>query len=384
MALTQIKIRRDSAADFQSANPTLAAGEFAYETDTEKMKVGDGSTAYNSLQFIDGDSAVALSKGYAAGGVTPSAVDTINSFEFASSGNATDAGDLIGWMRYATGHSDSSHGYVSGGALDPSHPNGSPSTTNISRFSFGSSVSSSDVGTLAVDCWLATGTESPTAGVTSLGVDPNTPNPSGKNEAIQYFPFASSTTTTNLGDMPRGADGQAGLSATDYGYVVGVVPKVPFGASIFRFQRHSFAAANGSLMPLSLSPARSVMTGTQSSTTGYLSGGRQYSPAPFPSPFMTSGNYVNEITKVPFASATITSSSDGGDLAVENAHGTAGHEDGDNHGYISGGQLASPPSPPLSYTKKNTIQRFPFANDNNGTDVGDLTTTLEYHTGHEG
>jgi hypothetical protein len=48
----QIQIRRGTAADWTSADPTLADGEMAYETDTGKFKVGDGSTAWTSLGYI--------------------------------------------------------------------------------------------------------------------------------------------------------------------------------------------------------------------------------------------------------------------------------------------------------------------------------------------
>ena len=47
-----IKLRRDSAADWTSANPTLAEGEVGIETDTDKMKVGDGSTVWSSLSYM--------------------------------------------------------------------------------------------------------------------------------------------------------------------------------------------------------------------------------------------------------------------------------------------------------------------------------------------
>jgi hypothetical protein len=47
----QIQIRRGTAAAWTSANPTLAAGEFAMETDTDKYKFGDGSTAWTSLGY---------------------------------------------------------------------------------------------------------------------------------------------------------------------------------------------------------------------------------------------------------------------------------------------------------------------------------------------
>lgn len=43
--------RRDTAANWTSANPTLLAGELGYETDTGKWKVGDGSTAWTALGY---------------------------------------------------------------------------------------------------------------------------------------------------------------------------------------------------------------------------------------------------------------------------------------------------------------------------------------------
>jgi len=51
--VAQICIRRDTAANFTSANPTLALGEIAYETDTRNLKVGDGATAWTALPYIN-------------------------------------------------------------------------------------------------------------------------------------------------------------------------------------------------------------------------------------------------------------------------------------------------------------------------------------------
>lgn len=49
--VTQIQIRRGTASQWTSTNPTLASGEQGYETDTGKMKIGNGSTAWNSLSY---------------------------------------------------------------------------------------------------------------------------------------------------------------------------------------------------------------------------------------------------------------------------------------------------------------------------------------------
>jgi hypothetical protein len=47
-----IQIRRDTASNWTSANPTLANGELGIETDTSKIKVGDGSTAWSSKTYL--------------------------------------------------------------------------------------------------------------------------------------------------------------------------------------------------------------------------------------------------------------------------------------------------------------------------------------------
>lgn len=48
---TIIQLRRDTAANWTSTNPVLAAGEQGFETDTKKIKVGDGTTAWASLAY---------------------------------------------------------------------------------------------------------------------------------------------------------------------------------------------------------------------------------------------------------------------------------------------------------------------------------------------
>jgi len=50
---TKIQSRRDTAANWTSVNPALAAGELGYETDTGKLKVGDGTTLWSSLVYAN-------------------------------------------------------------------------------------------------------------------------------------------------------------------------------------------------------------------------------------------------------------------------------------------------------------------------------------------
>lgn len=50
--MTTIKLRRGLSTAFSTNNPVLAAGEPAFATDTGILKIGDGTTAYNSLPSI--------------------------------------------------------------------------------------------------------------------------------------------------------------------------------------------------------------------------------------------------------------------------------------------------------------------------------------------
>jgi hypothetical protein len=79
--VTQIQVRRGTASQWTSTNPTLASGEWGFETDTAKVKIGNGSTAWNSLGYqgagdIEGVTAgTGLSGGGTSGTVTVS-IDT--------------------------------------------------------------------------------------------------------------------------------------------------------------------------------------------------------------------------------------------------------------------------------------------------------------------
>ena len=50
-AQTVIKLRRDTAADWESVDPILAEGELGIETDTNRIKIGDGATEWTGLPY---------------------------------------------------------------------------------------------------------------------------------------------------------------------------------------------------------------------------------------------------------------------------------------------------------------------------------------------
>ena len=55
----KIQIKRTTASAWTSLNPTLDNGEFGYETDTAKFKIGNGSTAWTSLAYANANLSVA-------------------------------------------------------------------------------------------------------------------------------------------------------------------------------------------------------------------------------------------------------------------------------------------------------------------------------------
>lgn len=51
--LTQIQLRQGNASEWTSENPTLASGEGGYELDTGLFKIGDGTTSWDSLNYLN-------------------------------------------------------------------------------------------------------------------------------------------------------------------------------------------------------------------------------------------------------------------------------------------------------------------------------------------
>ena len=47
----RVQLRRGTISQWTAANPTLLAGEAGYETDTGRLRIGDGTTAFLSLPY---------------------------------------------------------------------------------------------------------------------------------------------------------------------------------------------------------------------------------------------------------------------------------------------------------------------------------------------
>lgn len=51
-----ILLRSDTSTNWLDANPILALGEAGYETDTHKLKIGNGTTNWKDLSYIASES----------------------------------------------------------------------------------------------------------------------------------------------------------------------------------------------------------------------------------------------------------------------------------------------------------------------------------------
>lgn len=119
---SKIQLRRDTAANWTSVNPTLSQGELGYETDTDKVKVGDGSTTWTGLGYlidgVSGAGGIALTDLSVTTELTPleggslTYDNTTGVFNFTPAAVPTDTNDLTNGAGFLTASAIS--GAVSG------------------------------------------------------------------------------------------------------------------------------------------------------------------------------------------------------------------------------------------------------------------------------
>lgn len=61
---TQLQVRNDTASNWTTSNPTLLSGELGAETDTLKLKVGNGTLTWGDLAAIPTEQIVVLNTAY--------------------------------------------------------------------------------------------------------------------------------------------------------------------------------------------------------------------------------------------------------------------------------------------------------------------------------
>ncbi|SVA55997.1 uncharacterized protein METZ01_LOCUS108851 [marine metagenome] len=170
--------------------------------------------------------------GYTMGGHTNASnnVDHVWKYAFDSTANATDVGNLtVG--RYANSNSSSSsaaYGYMHGGSAEPSVMQHEV----IDKFSFSSDGDAADVGDLTFVTSNPHGASSSTYGHCMGGY-----SPSAVTNVISRYSFASDGNAVDWGDLTVARHGSSSSSATTHGYCTGgvsttdVIDKFPYASS---------------------------------------------------------------------------------------------------------------------------------------------------------
>jgi hypothetical protein len=83
----KIQVRRGTASAWITANTVLSAGEIGFETDTLRIKIGDGTTAWTALGYASGGSSYATTA--TAAGTTTLTVASAYAQFFTGSANQT-------------------------------------------------------------------------------------------------------------------------------------------------------------------------------------------------------------------------------------------------------------------------------------------------------
>jgi hypothetical protein len=258
-------------------------------------------------------------------------------------------GDLTQAGRGSGGQSSQTHGYVSG--------NGASNV--IDKFTFSTDANATDVGDLTAGRYKITGQSDVVNGFGYATAGQS-------NHGIDKFSFSTDGNSTDIGEITVGRYAPAGQSDTvnGFGYTSGGIEAAPGNSNVidkFSFTSNGNATDVGNLWRES-----SGLAGQSSSTHGYTSGGVKKWPPSYPAVYV---NY-NTIEKFPFVSGG--NSSDISDLTQARQAGAG--QSSTTHGYTSGaGTNGVSPAPASNIYWANTIDKFPFASDDNATDVGDLT-----------
>lgn len=166
--MTKIQLRRDTASNWSTNNPTPAAGEPCFETDTGKLKIGDGSTAYNDLAYQGGGS-VPDNMVTTDTTQTISGLKTFKPSDTASYGVKT--GLAVGSMRLGTNTASSPNPVISGEGIKIVNSSGSQiaSFDNTGSFTLGNSTATHSTNILANTANIKAGSSINYAGTLAIG-----------------------------------------------------------------------------------------------------------------------------------------------------------------------------------------------------------------------
>lgn len=100
--MAKIKLRRDTYQNWFDANPVLALGEPAYDTTNNKLKIGDGTTHWQSLSYLTDETGTRTTDSNPVELATPTIVWSsldrwIASAKLTIQVETNETGDATGW-----------------------------------------------------------------------------------------------------------------------------------------------------------------------------------------------------------------------------------------------------------------------------------------------
>ena len=191
-------------------------------------EVGDMATGINTTgRYSCGSNSSAthayFSGGYGPGEYTPNTADVIERMSFASKGTAVDCGDLVRHMNMQAGTSNETHGYLHCGIRAVNDPTGAAGAySEISRFDFGSSVTSADIGNVlsGVDAGRTAGSSDIPNGYGYIAGG-GSYNGASQYEPVTRYAMVSSADSVDVGDMEVSSQTRSGSSSETHGYSAG-------------------------------------------------------------------------------------------------------------------------------------------------------------------
>jgi len=321
-------------------------------------------TGYQWYNIFDLDSGNPEFPGYVAGFVsggeiaTPTYVNKIEKFNFASQAVVTDHGDLTTAVHGNSGASSEAKGYSLGG-----QNTGAALTSTIEAFPFANASTAAGVGSFSKTQYLSSSHASLTDnnGFASASFDATTPGTYASVD-VEKFSLSSEQTAVDIADMTTGRYSAAGISSSTTGYIAGGQVN---GTNVPKDQIESFSFASPVVTSSvgTLTVAKTQVSGQSSATDGYVAGGVNSSIT----------TKYTDIESFPFAAPPVTST-DVGDLSAERQN-TIGISSRD-FGYVAGG---------FETLYVDTIERYPFAGGVGltSTGVGVLSEAKRFGAGHQ-
>jgi len=274
-----------------------------------------------------------------SGGGSPSATNIIQSFNLATTGNASDYGDLLGSLTAHTSFASSSRAVFAGGT------NGADRIEYVTISSSGNAADFGNLITTGSYLLYPAGLSNSTRGIVAGGDNGDNQN------IIQYITIATTGNATDFGDLDSPRDQFSAAASPTRGLFFG-----GSGTGDKKTIQYVTIATTSNTVDFGDFSTESWFNGSLSNSTRAVT---QLGT-------ITGSGYSSTMEYVTIA--TTGNSTDFGDILTSSIRETAGTSSA-TRGVFCGGELSST-------NNTNVIQQITIANTGNATDFGDLLSSV--------